>query len=565
MTTTNITTNSSKNVTTKTKNKNRTHQQQWMAIRFPHFALESLGVKRDHNNILVAHKNRVCGATENLQQEGVHYGMPIATAQLLYNADSESHENGTPLSSPPPTPLRTYEREIDSEKQTLEALCHELYNYTPHIEPYSIINDAGIEEVGVLLELSRCLTLFKGLKNLSQHIEQVFEHADISFCSAFGHTKQSAWLLTYASPDSETYSIEPEYILLQLSKLPLDLIYEHPKAVEALKKSGFSYIGDVIKHIEQASLHSLGKRYGEEFIEYLVDTFDSALNYLNYSHSYSQGALFKAPTPIYQPPETFLESIQFDYPVSNCEQLVEPVNTLLAFLSKELVRKQNQTHKVCWTLYDIHHQHESRNVSFERLHGDAKFAAELTMIQFENQPLPFEIDTLELRCDTLIPVQFKHQHFYQEDNHNEQHALATLTAKLHARLGENAVYTIAPKDAHIPELSFKRMSVTENAARYVIDKKEKSHNEAPTSDQTQANPDRPSWIFNVPVAIGQRQNALHFQGKLELLQGPERIEGLWWKKPTARDYFIALREDKVRLWVFHDLYKNAWFAHGVFA
>ena len=357
--------------------------QQWMAVRFPHFALESLGVKREHHNILVTHKQRVCGATADLQKEGVHYGMPIATAQLLYNAENDEADNVTPL--------RTYEREIESEKQTLEALCHELYNYTPHIEPYSIINSEGIEEVGVLLELSRCLALFKGLENLVQHIQQVFEHADISTYSAFGHTKQSAWLLTFSDSNlkSKNISISAENTLLHLSPLPLDIIYEHPKAVDALKKSGFCSIGDIVKHIEGVSLHSLGKRYGEDFIEYLVETFDSALNHLDYAQSFSQGALFKTPTPIYQPPETFLESIQFDYPVSNCEQLVEPVNTLLSFLSKELVRKQNQTHKVCWTFYDIYHQHESRDVCFERLHGDTRFAAELTMIQFENHPLPF--------------------------------------------------------------------------------------------------------------------------------------------------------------------------------
>jgi protein ImuB len=50
-----------------------------------------------------------------------------------------------------------------------------------------------------------------------------------------------------------------------------------------------------------------------------------------------------------------------------------------------------------------------------------------------------------------------------------------------------------------------------------------------------------------------------------LIAGPERIQGQWWNEPSARDYFIGLRQDQQRLWLFWDLHKQQWFVQGIFA
>lgn len=505
--------------------------QQWLALRFTHFALECLGLSRNGPNLVVSHKSRICAASDNLACQGLANGTPTSTAQLLHSMDQRS-------------PLLTYSRDTEREQQYLEQLCYTLYNYTPHIERYRVSNNSGNEESGLLLELSRCITLFKGLGPLISLIRAAVDAAKLSYCFALAHTKHSAWLLSYKSAADLDLSMQKDTIIHALKPLAIDYLYEYPQIVEQLKKSGFFSIGDIIHHIEKESLHSLQKRFGSEFSDYICAT-------LGIEHSLSQASLFQAPAHTYQPPKYFCESLQFDYPVSCCEQLADPVNILLTMLSDELARTQSQTQTIYWNMYDIYHHKESLAVHFDRLHRDQKLAMELTMIQLENQPLPFEIDVLELRCGHILPVTFEHQSLHQQHHAPQQHALATVTAKLNARLGEHAVFTLAPKDAHLPELSFQRCAVGK---------------QAPTKAPVKAaKGSRPSWIFNVPVQLGQRQNTLFWQGKLELLQGPERIEGLWWKKPTGRDYFVAKREDDVRLWVFHDLYKDAWFVHGVFA
>ncbi len=56
------------------------------------------------------------------------------------------------------------------------------------------------------------------------------------------------------------------------------------------------------------------------------------------------------------------------------------------------------------------------------------------------------------------------------------------------------------------------------------------------------------------------------EGRLEIEDGPERIESGWWDgRDVRRDYYIARTTDGVRLWVFRERRKDGrWFMHGVF-
>ncbi|MFL0804668.1 MAG: hypothetical protein K6L81_13185 [Agarilytica sp.] len=510
-------------------------QALWVAIRLTHFPLEALGVQRHTPNIMVSDKNKICATSDNLHNLGIQPGTPTATAQLLHSNDDAM-------------PYRIYDRALDSEAQSLKTICEALYNITPHIEHYQTRQSNTYENIGVIIEISRCINLFKGLTSLLQALEAALSPLTFSYIYALGHTKQIAWLLTYAKAENnnDLANISSEYFINQLKPLPLTHIHEHPESVTQLNRSGFFSFNDIISHIETASFHSLRKRHSEAFCQYLTDLLDI-------DNTLQQGALFKAPVDTYHPEHIFIESLQFDYPVSNCEQLDHPVKTLLSELTQALVIQQKQTQALSWYLYDIYQNHEQFSVRIERLHRDENLARELTMIHLENQPLPFEVDVLELRCEHMFPVHFENRNTHNDQQYDtEQHALATVTAKLNARLGEKSVFNLSPKDSHIPELSFTKSKICNI---------QPSTKTTPPAIHT----DRPSWIFNIPVKIGKKQNSLFWKGKLELLQGPERIEGLWWKKPTGRDYFVAKRDDHVRLWVFHDLYKNEWFAHGVFS
>jgi len=89
---------------------------------------------------------------------------------------------------------------------------------------------------------------------------------------------------------------------------------------------------------------------------------------------------------------------------------------------------------------------------------------------------------------------------------------------------------------------------------------------------------QPTFIFDEPLRLAVRGERPLYQGMLQLLAGPHRIEGGWWDRTTengeqttrnvVRDYWVALSEHAGILWVFQTRLaddETQWFVHGVFA
>ena len=89
---------------------------------------------------------------------------------------------------------------------------------------------------------------------------------------------------------------------------------------------------------------------------------------------------------------------------------------------------------------------------------------------------------------------------------------------------------------------------------------------------------QPTFVLPEPLKLAMRGERPLYQGMLQLLAGPHRIEGGWWDRTTVdgeertrnvlRDYWVALSEHAGVLWVFQTRLANdetAWFLHGVFA
>lgn len=89
---------------------------------------------------------------------------------------------------------------------------------------------------------------------------------------------------------------------------------------------------------------------------------------------------------------------------------------------------------------------------------------------------------------------------------------------------------------------------------------------------------QPTWLLTPPLRLAVRQDQPQYQqAPLQLLAGPQRIEGGWWQAEPAlpqghaqqqRDYFLALSAGQLLLWVFQQRlseFEHGWFLHGVFA
>lgn len=91
---------------------------------------------------------------------------------------------------------------------------------------------------------------------------------------------------------------------------------------------------------------------------------------------------------------------------------------------------------------------------------------------------------------------------------------------------------------------------------------------------------QPTWILKKPLRLDVKGDRPLYQGPLQLLLGPERVEGGWWHRVkdadgnqlalnVARDYWVALSQHAGALWIFQQrLPKDnaaSWFLHGLFA
>lgn len=90
----------------------------------------------------------------------------------------------------------------------------------------------------------------------------------------------------------------------------------------------------------------------------------------------------------------------------------------------------------------------------------------------------------------------------------------------------------------------------------------------------------PEWLLPEPLRLAERDNRPIYQGTLQLLLGPDRVEGGWWHRaPGAgdggadqlnvqRDYWVAMSRHAGVLWIFQRRLaedETGWFLHGLYA
>lgn len=496
----------------------------WIALRFPELPLNALGFIGDISQaVATIEKQKVVCASTPAQQAGVNVGMDVTTATLLCRCEIQ---------------IRDDKREVT----LLKELSEQLYRFTPYIETYIA---STVPQSGFLLEISTCLNLFAGLKALVARITDFLTTTRYRFELGLAHTAKGAWLLSFARYNVTGEEDKPEFCE-RLKSLPVQLLHDHPKTIEALEKTGFHTLGDIARQIDAQSISGIKKRFGQRFAADISDIF-------GIDHHLQQGALFDKPVESYKPREFFTDTVELGFPTNNTKLLEWPIETLLQNLTNYLRQRQLECQHIEWMLSDINHQQEAINVYCDNAQSHWQLLYDLTLIQLENRELSFEVDRLTLTCPNANPLQNRNQ-LLAFDN-SRKHAgraqnLAITIAKLKARLGENAVYKISYCDRLLPE-----------ACSVSIPLNQPCEQNIPAAHKVKL---RPTWLYPSPLLIEERQKGLYWRGYLRLIAGPERIHGEWWNTSSGRDYFLATRHDHVRFWIYEDLYDKRWYVHGIF-
>ena len=125
-----------------------------------------------------------------------------------------------------------------------------------------------------------------------------------------------------------------------------------------------------------------------------------------------------------------------------------------------------------------------------------------------------------------------------------------LPERLQARIGEQGVGGLCARADHRPERAWRGTRPGRSAE--------------PASADVPGGV-RPAWLLPRPQPLRVEQGRPCYQGRLDLLQGPERIESGWWDGvDVQRDYYVAADASGRRLWIFREP-AGDWYLHGVFA
>ena len=169
------------------------------------------------------------------------------------------------------------------------------------------------------------------------------------------------------------------------------------------------------------------------------------------------------------------------------------------------------------------------------------------------------VGDLELIADEVLPLE-EHSASWLPDDNAGSEALPLVLERIAARLGPQRVLRPVLCEDHRPEWMCRWQSAADPSPR----------KSAPISEWPQ-----PGFILGAPLKLLVRGERPYYQGELQLLVGPQRVEGGWWDRDEAagqirnvvRDYWVAQSAQAGVLWVFQTRLDEApaWFLHGVFA
>jgi len=161
--------------------------------------------------------------------------------------------------------------------------------------------------------------------------------------------------------------------------------------------------------------------------------------------------------------------------------------------------------------------------------------------------LPDRVEAIALESIATRPLCSRNLSLFPEDRLPEEERWLIIE-HLRARLGSEAVYSIASHPDHRPELAWRCC-------------------EPGTGAVSGEHAKRPLWLLEPPQRLRSEGDLPVLNALLTLLAGPERIESGWWDgNDVGRDYFLARDASGLAFWVFKERTgQRAWYLQGLFS
>jgi protein ImuB len=252
------------------------------------------------------------------------------------------------------------------------------------------------------------------------------------------------------------------------------------------------------------------------------------------------------PRPYYSAPPRYQGSLELPGAVDTAEGLVFGLHRLLQELGGFLIARGVGASALTLSLHHPKRTQTEVVLGLVAPSRDVERLFSLWRERLARVELAAPVEEITLRVDALVPLAERNRDFFAPQ-HAEAAARAALIERLQARLGNEAVHSVALVAEHRPERAWREVAPGSAHAQVVIGR-------------------RPVWLLVQPLALEQRDARPWLRGSLALEAGPERIESGWWDSADVRrDYFVARDPQGVRFWVFRELGgQHRWFLHGIF-
>ncbi|EIC20626.1 Y-family DNA polymerase [Thiorhodovibrio frisius] len=403
----------------------------------------------------------------------------------------------------------------------------------------------------LVLEAGRSLKLFGGA--------QAFYRAVVEAAAALGYQAQVCMAptpggaLLLAAWGCEEILVRPEDLRRRLAALPPLALGLNARAQADCQRMGLGCIGDLLA-LPRAGL---ALRFGTA----LVDRLEAVLG--------------EKPDPRlpFVPPDRFHGELELPVEIQETDALIFACRRLLAELCRLLQARQAVVSMLYWTWLHAEGQSTALRLGSARPEADLESWTWLLRARLAAAPVVAPVRAIVLASD---PFQMITLHTGDLFAHHEgsRHYGADLLDRLRARLGEEAVKTLALVDDHRPE----------RAWRWMKPSSPPGDDDRPGGQPADLQPisgrgrdERPLWLLQQPLRLRLRDGCLWLADSaaaamlpglaraqpLRFSGGRERIETGWWDAhPVARDYFSVQAANGERFWVYRRLAGDSTPGHG---
>lgn len=499
----------------------------WLGIYLPALPLEALGDTPEPAAVFEDRQGvrSILMANQQATAAGIGPGLAVNAALALLPA------------------LRLEERNPLREARVLDELAEWAGRFTSFIclEPPSLL----------LLEIAGSVNLFGGLRALRERIVRGLDSQGFAASAAIAPTPLAAtWL---ARAGRRVCIRDPRNLVGRLAPLPLSCL-DWPDNVErALKGMGVATIGEALR----LPRSGFAKRFGASR---LLD-LDRALGRL------------PDPRIAYRSPEQFIADFDLNEEQDDASLLLNACRELLMQLERFLLSRQIAVQQIEFDFF--HLQMPATHLGLGCVQPDraVRHWFDLLEIRFERLQLPAPVIAIRLSAgqgqgfaavNEVLPLG-------QQDRKQSSTSIAHLAERLCARIGDRAVHGVMAVAEHRPQYAWRPLSDVGETPRCasIPSLVTSSHTPELLADLRRTSGlvlQRPLWVLEQPQLLQTERGQPRYQGILNLVRGPERIETGWWDEDgIARDYFVATNPGGVHLWVYRDR-SNAgnWYLHGMF-